>query len=306
MDRSEIAPLRQILGATPPSPTFSAQRARLDEIGSLDPIEPAITVTPVNAGGVAGEWSLAPGADVARVLLYLHGGGYVAGSLRSHRAIVTGIGRAAGVRTLAIAYRLAPEHPFPAAIEDTLAAYRFLLAHDYTAQQIVIAGDGAGAGLVLALCQTLRAEGLPQPACGWLVSPWADLELGAANAATPAQAGSLQKDSLKADPLIDPAALRRAAAAYLADVAHPRHPLAAPLHGDLSGLPPTLIQAGSAEQLLEDAVRLTGRLAQADVRVRLSVYPHMPHAWPLWHARLAEGRRALTEAGAFVSRWIRT
>lgn len=295
VETADIDALKQILATAPPTLDIASWRRRFDALGAVDPREASVVVTPVSVAGIPGEWSLAPGADIARVLLYLHGGGYVAGSLDSHRPLVAGIGKAAGMRTLAIAYRLAPEYPFPAALEDAEAAYRFLLAHEYTAQQIVVAGDGAGAGLAVALFQSLRAKGLPQPVCSWLVSPWVDLDPGPrASPVAPAD-----------DPLVDEAGLRLAAEAYLGARTPVRHPLASPLHGDLADLPPILIQAGSAERLADDAVRLTGRLAHAHVRVRLSVYPHMTHAWPLWHRRLAEGRRALTEAGAFISRWIR-
>ncbi|MFS8038319.1 alpha/beta hydrolase [Xanthobacter sp. AM11] len=296
METSEMIALRELLAANPRPRTLEEQRERMEAVTAVDSVDHDISLIAVNAGGVPGEWSLAPGADVARVLLFLHGGGYCVGSIRSHRTMVTGAGRAAGIRTLAIAYRLAPEHPFPAALEDAEAAYRFLLAHDYTGSQIVVGGDSAGGGLTLALLQTLRAKGLPPPACAWLVSPWVDLEMTGASMDS--------KDAV--DPLIHRPYLQQLAEAYLAGGTSPRSPLVSPLHADLTGLPPILIQVGSCETLLDDSVRLTGRLAAGDVKVRLSVYPQMIHAWPIWYHRLTEGRRALTEAGAFISRWIRT
>lgn len=296
METSDIDALREILAASPRPQNLAERRGRMEAVTAIDPIDSDITRIEVNAGGVPGEWSLAPGADVARVLLFLHGGGYSSGSLKSHRTMVTGAGRAAGIRTLAIAYRLAPEHPFPAALEDAMAAYGFLLAHGYTGHQIVVGGDSAGGGLTLALFQTLREKGLPLPVCGWLVSPWVDLEMTGASMAS--------KDGV--DPIIHKAYLEQLAEAYLMGGTSRRDPLVSALYADLSGLPPILIQVGSSETLLDDAVRLAGRLAAFDVKVRLSVYPHMIHAWPIWYHRLAEGRRALTEAGAFISRWIRT
>ncbi|QRG05873.1 alpha/beta hydrolase [Xanthobacter dioxanivorans] len=294
METSEIDALRALIAASPRPQTLAERRERMEAVTAIDPVDEDIRLVPVSAGGVPGEWSLAPGADAARVLLFLHGGGYSSGSLRSHRTMVTGAGRAAGIRTLAIAYRLAPEHPFPAALEDAEAAYRFLLEQGHAARQIVVGGDSAGGGLTLALFQTLRAKGLPLPACGWLVSPWVDLEMTGASIA--------QKDAV--DPLIHRAYLDMLAQAYLGSATAPRNPLVSPLHADLSGLPPMLVQVGSAETLLDDAVRIAGRLAAFDGAVRLSVYPHMIHAWPIWHHRLAEGRRALAEAGAFMRRWI--
>ena len=290
MGNSDMDALRAILAASLRPQTLAERRARMDQVTAIDPIDPDITVTLVDAGGVPGEWSLAPGADQARVLLFLHGGGYSSGSLKSHRTMVTGAGRAAGIRTLAIAYRLAPEHPFPAALEDAEAAYGFLLAQGYAARHIAVGGDSAGGGLSLALFQRLRATGLDLPACGWLVSPWVDLRMTGASIDT--------KDAV--DPLIHRAYLEMLAEAYLSGGGSRTDPLVSPLLADLSGLPPILIQVGSAETLLDDAVRMAGRIGACDGEVRLSIYPHMIHAWPIWYHRLADGRRALAEAGAFL------
>ncbi|MFG1349279.1 alpha/beta hydrolase [Xanthobacter autotrophicus] len=290
MGISDIDALRAILAASPRPQTLAERRERMEQVTAIDPIDPDIIVTPVDAGGVPGEWSLAPGADPTRVLLFLHGGGYSSGSLKSHRTMVTGAGRAAGSRTLAIAYRLAPEHPFPAALDDAEASYGFLLAQGYAPRSIAVGGDSAGGGLTLALFQRLRAKGMDLPACGWLVSPWVDLDMTGASIDT--------KDAV--DPLIHRAYLEMLAQAYLAGGGRRADPLVSPLHADLSGLPPILIQVGSAETLLDDAVRMAGRLGACDGSVRLSIYPHMIHAWPIWYHRLAEGRRALAEAGAFL------
>lgn len=290
--QSEIDALRALLKSSPRPTTLAERRARLDAIAAVDPVEGDIALTPVDAGGVPAEWSLAPGSDAAKVLLFLHGGGYISGSLTSHRTMASGAGRAAGICTLAIAYRLAPEHPFPAALEDALAAYDFLLSHGYEASRIAVGGDSAGGGLTLAVFQSLRTRGAALPAAGWLVSPWVDLRMTGASMDT--------KDAV--DPLIHRDYLQQLADAYLSGGASPDDPLVSPLYADLSGLPPLLVQVGSAETLLDDAVRIAGRAGAADVPVTLSVYPHMIHAWAIWHQRLGAGRRSLEEAGSFLRR----
>ena len=294
MTVSEIDALRAIFADSPRPQTLAERRERMEAVTAIDDVDADIVVSAVDAGGVPGEWSLAPGVDAGRVLLFLHGGGYSSGSLKSHRTMVTGAGRAAGIRTLAVAYRLAPEHPFPAALEDARAAYSFLLAQGYSADRIAVGGDSAGGGLTLALFQALRDAGEALPACGWLISPWVDLEMTGASIDA--------KDAI--DPLIHRAYLEMLAQAYLPPGIDRKDPRVSPLHGDLSGLPPILVQVGSAETLLDDAVRIAGRLGAADGVVRLSVYPHMIHAWPIWYHRLADGRRALAEAGGFLAPWL--
>lgn len=291
MASSEIDALRALLAASPRPQSLLERRLRMEAVTAIDPVAPDIALTGATVGGVPAEWSLAPGADPERVLLFLHGGGYSSGSIVSHRTMVTGAGRAAGIRTLAIAYRLAPEHPFPAALQDAEAVYRALLDQGYASHHIAVGGDSAGGGLTLALMQVLRAKGIGLPACGWLVSPWVDLEMTGASMDG--------KDAV--DPLIHRAYLEMLAEAYLNGGGERRDPLVSPLHADLGGLPPMLVQVGSAETLLDDAVRLAGRLGAADVEGRLSIYPRMIHVWHIWHHRLAEGRRALAEAGAFLS-----
>ncbi len=289
MSHSEIDAVCELLRSRPRPTGFAERRERLDAIGSTSPVATDIRLEATDANGVAAEWSLAPGSDPSRVLLFFHGGGYCSGSIVSHRGMVTEVGRSARVRTLAVAYRLAPEHPFPAALEDARAAYRFLLDHGIAAPRIVVGGDSAGGGLTLALMTSLRDAGERLPGCAWLVSPWVDLQMTGASLA----------EKANVDPLISKPYLEELASAYLAG-ADPANPLVSPLNADLAGLPPLLVQVGSAETLLDDAVRIAQRAGAADVRINLEIWPHMIHAWHLWAAQLEEGRRAIASAGAFI------
>jgi acetyl esterase/lipase len=287
---SEIDGVRALLGAKPRPVGWAERRARLDEVAAVDPPPSDVVFTPVEIGGVPAEWSAAPGVGGDRVLLMLHGGGYCSGSLKSHRTMAAGIGRAAGARVLALGYRLAPEHPYPAALEDALAAWRWLRTEGFAPERMAIGGDSAGGGLTLACMLSLRAAGEALPGAAWLVSPWTDLTMSGASMD--------EKDAV--DPLIHRAYLQSLAEAYLAGH-DARDPLVSPLFADLAGLPPCLVQVGSSETLLDDAVRLARALGAADVPVRLEVWPQMIHAWMLWAARLSDGRRANEAAGAFLS-----
>jgi epsilon-lactone hydrolase len=289
MSEKEIAVLRALLTSRPRPAGVAERRARLDALGDAYPTASDIRLEPTNADGVPAEWSTAPGADAARVLLYLHGGGFSAGSIVSHRAMVTETGRAAQARTLAIDYRRTPEHPFPAALDDALKAYRWLLAQGVQPNRLAIGGDSAGGGLTLATMVSLRESGLPLPACAWCISPWVDMEAR----------GESYASKAAMDPMISKEYILELAGWYLGGAA-PRTPLAAPLHADLAGLPPLLIQVGSAETLLDDAIGLASRAAAADVRATLEVWPHMIHAWPLFHQQLTDGRRAIAAAGSFI------
>ncbi len=177
----EIARIRDLIAAHPRPAELSERRRRLDLLGEQSVLPPDVRVEPVVANGVAAEWTSTPGADPSRVLLYLHGGGYISGSLASHRAMVAEAGRQAKTRTLALAYRLAPEHPFPAALEDALAGYRFLLSSGFDPLRIVISGDSAGAGMTVAAMVMLRDAGEALPGCAWCISPWTDLEMTGAS-----------------------------------------------------------------------------------------------------------------------------
>jgi acetyl esterase/lipase len=248
-----------------------------------------VAVEKVSADGVPSEWTSTPGADASKVILFLHGGGYVIGSLDSHRHLVAEAGRAAGTRTLAIDYRMAPEHPFPAAVEDTVAAYRFLLNSGIAPKNIAIAGDSAGGGLVVGGILAIRDAGLPLPGCAWCISPWVDMEA----------LGQSFTDRAATDPTVQAPTIKFMAETYLAG-ADPRHPHAAPHYGDLRGLPPILIQVGACETLLDDSIQLARAAGIADVIVDLQIWPEMIHVWHLYHPILAAGKRAIASGGSFV------
>lgn len=294
MPPSEIDAVRTLLTSKPRPVGWAERRARLDEVGSVSPVADDVTLQAVDLGGVPSEVSLVPGSDASRVLIFFHGGGYCSGSIASHRRMVTEAGRAAGMRTLAVGYRLAPEHPYPAAHDDAMKAWRFLRAQGISAKHIAVGGDSAGGNLTITLINRLRAQGEEGPACAWLVSPWTDLTMSGASLAA--------KDAV--DPLIHKAYLGELADAYVPASLDRRDPNISPLFSDMHGFPPTLIQVGSAETLLDDAVRFAAAAGAADVAVALEVWPQMIHAWPLWNAQLADGRKALTQAGAFMRRWV--
>ncbi len=248
-----------------------------------------ITVTPVNAGNIPAEWVAAPGVDQHRTLLYLHGGGYVMGSPATHRGLVAGLSRAAHCRVLALDYRLAPENPYPAAVEDACATYRWLLAEGFAPHNIALAGDSAGGGLTLAALLVLRDAGEPMPGAAVPISPWTDMQA----------TGDSMRSNVKNDPMVEPGGLMGMAKMYLGN-ADPTQPTAAPLHGNFAGLPPLLIQVGALETLLDDATRVADKTRAADVDVTLEVWPEMVHVWHLFAPMLPEGRDAILRIGEFL------
>jgi epsilon-lactone hydrolase len=290
MAGNEIDAIRALLSSKPRPVGWTQRRGRLDEVGSVWPVAEDVNLDAVNFDGVSGEWSIAPGSDASRILMFFHGGGYCSGSILSHRRMVTEAGRAAGTRTLAVGYRLAPEHPFPTALDDALTAWRFLRNEGVEAGRIAIGGDSAGGGLTVALINRLRDAGEELPGCAWLVSPWTDLTMSGETLAT--------KDAV--DPIIHKGYLDELADAYLTVGIEKTDPRVSPLYANLKGFPPTLIQVGSAETLLADATRFAAAAGAADVPVKLEIWPHMIHAWHLWNAHLEPGRRALADAGAFI------
>lgn len=252
-------------------------------------VPPDIHVEPVVAGGVPAEWVHAPGARADRALLYLHGGGYVAGSPGSHRGLAAALSRAARVRVLSLDYRLAPEHPFPAAVHDAAAGYQWLLGEGFSPRGLAIAGDSAGGGLSAATLVYLRDQGAPLPAAGVLLSPWADLE--ATGASITARA---------ADDLVLVGAGVGEFGRLYAGEGDVRHPLISPIHADLRGLPPLLIQVGTREVLFDDAVRLSERVRDAGGRVELEVWEGMLHVFQIFVTLLPEARQAVQKIAGFL------
>jgi acetyl esterase/lipase len=293
-EQIDIAAIRALLASKPRPAGWPARRQRLDEIGSVWPVAPDVTLTAVDINGIHGEWSTVPGSDRSRVLLFFHGGGYCSGSIISHRRMVSEAGRAGGARTLAVGYRLAPEHPFPAAFDDAVTAWHYLRRQGIAARHIAIGGDSAGGGLSLAIALKLHELKEELPACLWLVSPWTDLTMSGSTLIT--------KDAV--DPLIHKGYLRELADAYRGNAVDCKDPRVSPLFANLTGMPPMLIQVGSAETLLDDATRLAIAAGEADVPVTLEIWPHMIHAWHLWNAHLESGRQALSNAGSFMRKHL--
>jgi epsilon-lactone hydrolase len=272
-----------------PAPIVAQNRASFDSRGDLYPLPGDTVVSKADAGGVPARWITFPGADAGRVLLYLHGGGYQIGSFHSHGELAARLGRASGRRVLLPEYRLAPEHPFPAGIDDVLAVWRWLRgAAGLDASAVALAGDSAGGALAVAMMTTLRDTGEDLPAAAVLMSPWTDLS----------SSGASMTERAGEDPILTPEEVRAFAATYLAG-ADPRTPLASPLFARLDGLPPLLIQVGTAELLLSDAEELAKSAGAAGVDVTLQVREGLPHVYPAM-VGTPEAAEATGQAGAFL------
>jgi acetyl esterase/lipase len=269
--------------------TIHEMRASMEASSGAVPPPPDVQYEPTQVGGVAAEWARASGTSETGAVLYFHGGGYCVGSVRTHRLLVAALSRACGVPVLSLDYRLAPEHPHPAAVEDGVAAYRALLAQGLTAQQLALAGDSAGGGLTVATLLALGTAGLPRPAAGVCLSPWFDLTMS----------GDTMRTHVDVDPMCKPPLLAMMAAAYLAG-SDGRAPTASPLFADLGGLPPLLVQVGTAETLLDDARRFAARAERADTRVTLEVWDDMIHVFQAFSMLLPEGQQAIDRIGVFV------
>jgi epsilon-lactone hydrolase len=279
--------------ATAPRKTLEEDRVSYETMLSSITLDDDISTERVGAGGVPAEWIAAPGVDQAAVMLYLHGGGYVLGSMRTHRVMLAHLARASGCKVLGLEYRLAPENPFPAPVDDTLAAYRWLLSQGYDHRKIVLAGDSAGGGLVVAAMVAMRYVGEPLPAAGICLSPWVDMEATGQSFVTNATS----------DPSVAKDRILRMAAVYLAGKS-PQAPLASPIHADLHGLPPLLVQVGSIETLLDDAKALTARAQAAGVSVEYEVWEDMPHVWQHFAPILPEAQQAIARIGQFVRKYV--
>ena len=290
----EIAGVRALLaarqtapGATPP--TVAERRAAMDAGGEIGAMPAGSFHEPATIGGVKCERIVPQGAIAGRMLLYLHGGAYTAGSPRSHRPLVARLADVANTVAVAADYRMGPEHRFPAAVEDAVAVYRAVLEAGTEPGKLIVAGDSAGGGLALALALALKAEDLPQPAGFFVISPWADLT----------QSGASYRTKADTDPMITKAGLDNNALMYLGGLdAH--DPLASPVFGAFEGVAPVLIQTWSEEALLSDSLTMADVLAHARVHVRLEVWPEMIHVFHAWGGGLQAARRAIKLAGAWM------
>jgi monoterpene epsilon-lactone hydrolase len=280
--------LRQ--SAFPVGSDVSEQRRLLRELLSAQPLPGDVTVTAAALGGVPTAEITVDGVEPRHVVLYFHGGVYVMGDAFLAADLASQVGRRTRAKVISVDYRLAPEHPYPAAVDDALAAYDALLQGGTAPEDIVFAGESAGGGLAIATLVNARDQQLPQPAAAFVMSPYADLTL----------AGTTLETRAKADPLLSRQALQARVADYTAghDAALG---LISPVFADLSGLPPLIIQAGTHEVLLDDALRLAGRAATADIAVTLDITPGVPHVFQAYYQILDEAAAALDRAGQFLS-----
>ncbi len=289
MASAEIIKLKGLLRdkALPPETPIAQRRTLMEKLSFRVAEDVAVETLTVNGRGA--EWLRAPGVDATRVLLYLHGGGYVMGSPNTHRSLAGELSRAAGAAVLLPDYRLAPEAPFPAAVDDAVAVYQWLLAQSHDPQRLAIAGDSAGGGLTAATLIALRDRSLPLPRAAVCLSPWSDLNCSNASYQTRAAA----------DPMITTADITMMAQAYL-NGADPKSPLASPNRADLRGLPPLLIHVGRDEVLLDDAVVLHEAARSAGVTSTLEIWDDMIHVWHAFHPMLPEGRQGIARIGEYL------
>lgn len=272
-----------------PDRTIAQLRDGFDQLAANKFLVPSdVSITPVDAGGVAGEW-VSPPAPACGVVLFFHGGGYCMGSPKTHRGLTGRLALASNRRVLSLDYRLAPEHPFPAAIDDCVAAYRWLLDGGTSPHDIALAGDSAGGGLVLCLLLALKQQNLPLPATCACLSPLTDH----------VKSGDSVRLRADRDPLLTPASTTANSDRYVTPE-QARDPLASPLYGDLSGLPPTLILVGSEEILFDDSSRVAAKAQEAGSPVELDVWEGLFHVWPLFADDLPEGQEAIDRAAAYI------
>jgi monoterpene epsilon-lactone hydrolase len=293
MASPEIKTISEMLRArqqeAPEDLSFPESRAMFEQMTAAFPLPSGVTSTPVDAGGIPAEWIAAEGAGDDQTIYWLHGGGYCIGSINTHRGLLARISAGTGARVFAIDYRLAPEEPFPAAVEDAVTGYLWLLSSGVDPTQIVIGGDSAGGGLTAATLVALKEDGKTLPAAGVLISPWTDLAL----------TGDSLRTKAEADPMITNDGIARVRDAYLGNW-DSKDPLVSPIYADLSGLPPLLIQVGENEVLLDDSTRLAERADAAGVDVTLEVWPEMVHVWHFFAGMLPEGQQAIDRIGEWV------
>jgi monoterpene epsilon-lactone hydrolase len=288
-DRAALAQLFATAGDMQ-GQTVEQQRAFFDGLSDMLPrTSDRFETEPAIVGGINGEWVRARGCRSDAALLYLHGGGYLIGSPRSHRHLAGALSVESGLALFVADYRLAPENPFPAAVDDALAAYAGLLEDGMAPARLAIAGDSAGGGLTIATLVAARDRGLALPACAVGLSPWCDLSQG----------GEAYRTRAKRDPIVKKEGLDEMASTYLKG-ADPKTPLASPLFADLRGLPPLLLQVGTEEALYDDTVALKARAEAAGVEVSAESWGGMIHVWHIFHPILSEGRDAIARVGQYL------
>ncbi len=270
------------------------RRIGMENSVAMLPNAEGVTFEPIKIANIQAEWLIPSVIKNDAVILYLHGGGYCVGSISTHRSMVSFLAKAAKAKALMIDYRLAPESPFPASVEDAVEAYSWLLEQGISPQRLIIAGDSAGGGLTIATLVDLKTKGKPLPTAAICLSPWVDLE----------GIGDSMASKADIDPIIQREGLLEMAKAYLAN-ADPKTPLASPMYADLKGLPPLFIQVGTAETLLDDATRLADRANQAGLKVTLNSWENMIHVWQLFVGiGIPESRDAIDEIAEFVQQYM--
>jgi monoterpene epsilon-lactone hydrolase len=267
---------------------------RSDWDAAFQPRTVPVSCERVSAGGVDGEWIAGSDAHHDKAILYFHGGGFRLGSVSSHRELIARIAEASGCRVLAINYRLAPEHRFPAPLEDAIAAYGWMIDQGLSPENIAFAGDSAGGNLVLAAMLGLRERGAPLPAAAVLMSPWTDL----------AVTGESYVSRADADPIHQRPMILALAKNYLGNDGDPRDPMASPLYADLTGLPPLLIQVGDRETVLDDSVMFADKARAAGIDVELQIWDGMIHVFQMFASELAEARQAIDSIAKFLKRHL--
>jgi len=269
-------------------------RAGLVELARLAPLYKDSRLENVDVGGIPAAWMITPEVAKDRAILYLHGGGYVQGSITSHQDLAQRISGASKTKVLILDYRLAPEHPFPAALEDSVRAYEWLINNEgYDPKNLIIAGDSAGGGLTLATLVKLRDQEVQLPAAAVCLSPWTDLAL----------TGDSLKLKIHEDPFVSPDGLMFSAGLYLGKT-DPKNPFASPLYADFNGIPPLCIQVGSAEILLDDATRLAKRAKEAGVEVQLDIWEDMIHVFQAFAVMAPEGTEGINKIGEFIKKFF--
>ncbi len=288
--KEQFRALRAAIDPSGPAPTIEQMRASMEPFAEAATLPEGVTWEPVDAGGVPAIWAIPSGGAPDRVLLYVHGGGYVIGSAKIYERFTGHLANALGCRVLNVDYRLAPEHPHPAAVDDAEAAYRWLLDQGIAPEHIAISGDSAGGGLAMATLIRIRDDGLPRPAAGVPISPWIDLEA----------TGASMTANADVDLLVGLEGLAGMAAMFLGEHGDAKDPYAAPLYAELHDLPPLLIQVGEHETLLDDSTRLAERAEFAGVDVTLEVFPEMQHVFQVCCGTMPESTEAVAKIGAWL------